>query len=95
MPLFQGLGCVLQAFDGLARYFGRFLSGLIGYDSHRLRNRPILPDQEGDDAGAGNSHDSPKKSEKPAQDRGHDSPDDTAADGQTVRQKFRPLRNDQ
>jgi hypothetical protein len=43
----------------------------------------------------GNSHDSPKPSEKPAQDRGHDSPEDTAADGQTVRQKFSPIRNDQ
>ena len=80
MPLFQGLGCVLKAFNGLTRHFGRFLAGLVGYDSHRLRNRPILPDQEGDDAGTGNSHDSSKKSKKPPQDRGHDGPDDSPAD---------------
>ena len=54
--------------------------GLVGYDSHRLRNRPILPDQEGDDAGTGNSHDSSKKSKKPPQDQGHDGPDDSPAD---------------
>ena len=79
VPLFQGLRRILKAFDSLARHFGRFLAGLISYDSHRFRNRPIFPDQESDDTGTGNSHDSSKKSKKPSQGRGHDGPDDASA----------------
>ena len=38
MPLTQGMGGILQAFDGFSGNTGRFLAGLVGHDGDRLRN---------------------------------------------------------